>query len=77
LAAAGVASATAGPSGYSPTSGFLSANLSSSSLNPAGHLPEPQAFDDPNAQSVEVDFADSKAHYYVKVCDFVTSILNF
>ncbi|KAI6192198.1 FYVE zinc finger family protein [Aphelenchoides bicaudatus] len=67
LANVGAASATAGPSGYSPTSGFLSANLSSSSLNPAGHLPEPQAFDDPNAQSVEVDFADSKAHYYVKV----------
>lgn len=66
LAVAGIA--PAGPSAYSSTSGFLTTNLSSSSLNPTGqHLSEPAAFEDPNIQSIEVDFADSKAHYYVKV----------
>jgi hypothetical protein len=65
IAVAGAASAATGPSGYSPTSGFLPANMSTTSLNP--NLPEPAAFDDPNAQSIEVDFADAKAHYYVKV----------
>ncbi|KAI6239386.1 1-phosphatidylinositol-3-phosphate 5-kinase [Aphelenchoides fujianensis] len=68
LATAAVNTSAAAPAGFSPTSSFLASNLSASSLNPPGHSNEPPPLpDDPNAHSIEVDFADSKAHYYVKV----------
>jgi hypothetical protein len=64
-------------SGSSASSGFLPSNLNNTSLNPSGHLPEPSAFDDPNSQSIEVDFADTKAHYYVKVRFDRSNIISF
>ncbi|KAI6210253.1 1-phosphatidylinositol-3-phosphate 5-kinase [Aphelenchoides besseyi] len=68
LASVAASTSAANPTGFSSTSSFLASNLSSSTLTPMLHSADAQQTpDDPNSQSIEIDFADSKAHYYVKV----------
>ena len=84
MTSAAVSTSAAHPAAYAPSSSFLAPTISGTSLAATtagsasgGGDTAPLPVDDPNVHAIEVEFADARAHYYVRFFAYYFAFKKF